>query len=80
MVGLPTSVPFSGDVPLLLREAPTPKCSYLTGAESIIIVYVSAAKLVFSLIAIFLFIRIYAMPVWGKHDYICSANQTITVA
>ena len=30
MVGLPTSVPFSGDVPLLLREAPTLKSSYLT--------------------------------------------------
>ena len=35
MVGLPTSVPFSGDVPLLLRETPTPTCSYLTGADSI---------------------------------------------
>ena len=32
MVGLPTSVPSSGDVPLLLRETPTPKCSYLTEA------------------------------------------------
>jgi len=34
MVGLPTSVPFSDDVPLLVRETPTPRCSYLTEASA----------------------------------------------
>lgn len=33
MVGRPTSIPFSGDVPLSLRETPIPICSILTEAK-----------------------------------------------
>ena len=39
MVSRPTSIPFSGDVLLLLRETPILKCSIPTEANNIIILF-----------------------------------------